>query len=160
MTYFHNITTLEELRKAYHRLALQFHPDRGGSEETMKAINNEFERLSDRLISGNMDFTEARKAYETQVSEEIMEAINAVINLPGLIIEIIGSWVWLTGNTYEHREAIKEAHFKFSRQKLAWYWHSGEYHKRNGKTNSLEEVRAFWGSETVQTNPKEERILV
>jgi curved DNA-binding protein CbpA len=159
MTYFHNITTLEELRKAYHRLALQFHPDRGGSEETMKAINNEFERLSDRLISGNMDFTEARKAYETQVSEEIMEAINAVINLPGLIIEIIGSWVWLTGNTYEHREAIKEAHFKFSRQKLAWYWHSGEYRKRNGKTNSLQEVRAFWGSETVQANPKEERIL-
>ena len=48
--------------------SLKFHPDRGGNEETMKLINNEYEMYSTRLINGNADFYDARKSYETQVS--------------------------------------------------------------------------------------------
>jgi curved DNA-binding protein CbpA len=159
MQFFNNITTLDALRKEYHRLALIHHPDRGGDLETMKALNNEFERLSKRLINGNADFTEARKSYETQVSEEIMEAIGKVLNLPGLDIEIIGSWVWLTGNTFPHRQAIKEAGYKFSHQKTAWYWHAGEYRKRNGKLNNLDDIRYMFGSEKVNPRPQEEKAI-
>lgn len=39
MTYFTNIKTLDELKAAYRRLAMQYHPDMGGDTETMKAIN-------------------------------------------------------------------------------------------------------------------------
>ena len=45
MTYFKNIETLEQLRKAYKDLLKKHHPDNGGSEETMKAINVEYEQL-------------------------------------------------------------------------------------------------------------------
>ena len=159
MSFFHNITTLQDLRKEYHRLALVHHPDRGGDLETMKAINNEFERLSKKLINNEPTFTESRKAYETQVSEEIMEVIQQVLNLVGIDIEIIGSWVWLTGNTYANREAIKNAGFSFSHQKTAWYWHAGDYRKKNGKMSSLDAVRAFWGSEKIQPKHPDEKIL-
>jgi len=160
MTFFNNnITTLDALRKEYHRLALLNHPDRGGSEEAMKALNNEFERLSKKLINNEPTFTESRKAYETQVSEEIMEVIEQVLNLVGIDIEVIGSWVWLTGNTYPNREAIKSAGFMFSRQKTAWYWHSGEYRKKSGKMSSLDDVRDFWGSEKINPRHQEEKIL-
>ena len=159
MKFFFNIDNLQALRKEYHRLAVIHHPDKGGDLETMKALNLEFEVMSKRLINGDTSFSVNRKAYETQVSEEIMEAINQVISLPGIDIEVIGSWVWLTGNTYAHREAIKAAGYQFSAQKTAWYWHSGEYRKRSSKVNSLEEVRAFWGSEKIQGKAKDEKVL-
>lgn len=45
MEYFKNIHSLAELKKSYRLLALQNHPDKGGSTETMQQINLEFERL-------------------------------------------------------------------------------------------------------------------
>lgn len=45
MGYFQNINSLAELKKSYRVLALQNHPDKGGSTETMQQINLEFERL-------------------------------------------------------------------------------------------------------------------
>ena len=46
MMYFTGVNTLDELKAAYRRLSLKHHPDCGGDEETMKAINAEhFEEL-------------------------------------------------------------------------------------------------------------------
>ena len=159
MKFFNNIDNLQALRKEYHRLAIIHHPDKGGDLETMKAINNEFEALSKRLINGDASFSTSRKEYETQVSEEIMQAISSIITLPGIEIEIMGSWVWLTGNTYAHREAIKTAGYKFSGQKAAWFWHADGYRKKSSRMTSLDEVRAFWGSEKIEGKAKEEKVL-
>ena len=159
MSFFNHITTLQELRKEYHRLAVIHHPDKGGDLETMKAINNEFERLSKKLINADTTFTQSRKDYEYQVSEDLQQTLNQILHLVGIEIEIIGSWLWLTGNTYAHREAIKAAGFSFSRQKTAWYYHSGEYRKRSGKMGSLDDVREFWGSEKIQPKATEEKSL-
>lgn len=45
MTYFHNITSLSELKKQYRELVKNNHPDKGGDIAVMQAINNEFEHL-------------------------------------------------------------------------------------------------------------------
>ncbi len=41
MKYFMSCKTLDELKREYRRLSKIHHPDRGGDEETMKAINSE-----------------------------------------------------------------------------------------------------------------------
>ena len=41
MFYFANIKNLDELKAQYRRLAMMYHPDRGGSVEIMQAINAE-----------------------------------------------------------------------------------------------------------------------
>ena len=45
MKYFTACTTLDELKKEYRRLAMANHPDRGGDEATMKAINAEYDAV-------------------------------------------------------------------------------------------------------------------
>ena len=49
MKYIKNVETLEELKKAYKKLALKLHPDCGGNEEEMKILNNEYDELFSKL---------------------------------------------------------------------------------------------------------------
>jgi len=129
MKFFEDIKTLDELRKEYRRLAMLHHPDKGGDTRLMQIINEQYEKLSKKLINGNTDFSQGRKDYEHQVSEEIIQRLDKIIFLQGIDIELIGSWIWVTGNTFAVRETLKTEGFKFSHPKAAWYWHKGEYFK-------------------------------
>lgn len=40
-----------------------------------------------------------------------------------MTIEIRGSWIWLSGNTYDHKDELKRIGFRFSREKREWFWH-------------------------------------
>ncbi|HOY52133.1 MAG TPA: hypothetical protein PLX49_10215 [Prolixibacteraceae bacterium] len=151
MKWFKNITTLDELRGEYRRLALSHHPDRGGDTRDMQEINREYDELSKLLINGNATFSQGRKSWEHFVSSEIREKINQVIFLQEVTIEVIGSWIWITGNTRAVKDELKARGFKFSPNKQAWYWQYGDYRKRNGKQFSMEEIRDMWGTREVET---------
>jgi preprotein translocase subunit Sec63 len=100
VNYFEGVKTLDELRKQYRNLAFQHHPGKGGKTAVMQEINNQYERLSKQLIDSNEYFTEERKEHEYQVSDELRQKIEKVIFLPDITIELIGTWIWLTGSTY------------------------------------------------------------
>jgi hypothetical protein len=42
MSFFMDVLTIEELKSAYRRLVMSYHPDRGGSNEIMKQLNYEY----------------------------------------------------------------------------------------------------------------------
>jgi hypothetical protein len=161
MSYFNNINDLTELRRLYYKLALKYHPDRGGDEEIMKLINNEYEEYSKKLINSNTEFSTSRKVYETQVSEELQNKINELfdLDLENLKIEIIGGWIWITGNTFAFKSEIKELAFKFSRNKTAWYWHASNYKKRSKKEFTMDGIRDLWGSQEVENDTKKQAVL-
>lgn len=156
MKYFHNINTLEELRAAYRALLKKFHPDNGGSEEATKEINLEYEKLFQ--ILKNRSGADQETKYNTQEDENLREVLQQIINL-NVNIEICGSWIWVSGNTYPVKESLKTAGFKFSKNKKAWYWHAGEYTRR-GKKVSLDYIRTKYGSETVKKSQEEKRTCI
>lgn len=162
MTYkwFLNIKTLDELRTTYRKLALLHHPDIGGKTIDMQEINHEYELLSKILINSNSEFSEGRKWYENKVSEEIKDKINEIITLPGVMIEIIGSWLWVSGNTKAVRDELKAAGFRFASDKFNWYWQCGNYRKRNGILYTMDEIREIWGVEKVNSKPSNQFINI
>jgi curved DNA-binding protein CbpA len=151
MKFFEGIKNLNDLRKEYRRLAFLYHPDKGGDTAIMQAINDQYDRLSKKLINGNADFSDARKHYEQAVSEEIREMIDRIIFLKGVEIEVIGGWIWITGNTFPVRSTLKGLGFMFSHAKTAWYWHKGEYSKKSGKLLSMDQMREMFGSQKIET---------
>lgn len=158
MKYFNGVNTVEDLKKEYKKLALKYHPDRnGGDGEIMKAINNEYEKLFERLknIHTAADGTTYTKAT-TERSDEFISIINNIINI-NADIEIIGSWIWVF-NGYEARETLKENGFKWANRKKAWIWHSADdTAKRSNLT--LDEIRGLHGSETVKTKSKVQYLM-
>ena len=158
MKWFKDVHTLDELRTMYRKLALLHHPDRGGSTADMQEINNEYDILSKRLINSNTTFSEGRKSWEEFVSSEIRNKLNEIIFLEDIIIEIIGSWIWVTGNTRAVKEELKSHGFKFSPNKLAWYWQSGDYHKLSRKQFTMDDLRIMFGSDEVETQRMKPQI--
>jgi hypothetical protein len=148
VTFLKAAKTLTELKELYRKLAKEHHPDFGGSHEAMCKLNNEFEYLYGRLPK-----TKAEEA-STETASEYMEVVKNLIAIPGITIELCGTWLWVTGETKPVKELLKVAGFKFAGKKVAWYWHSGEYRKRSRRKLSMEEIRALYGSKELE---KEER---
>ena len=92
MKYFTNCRTLDELKKEYRRLSKLHHPDHGGDEATMKAINAEY---SDRFeVLKRQHNAAADEAHQTtEAPEEFINIINALIKLHGITVELCGCWL-------------------------------------------------------------------
>ena len=150
MKYFTNCKTAEELKKEYHRLARENHPDLGGDTATMQQINAEFEKAAERIASGyTMDDQNAESAADIA---EFASVLNILFGLGGIEIELCGTWLWITGSTYAHKDAIKAAGCKWSAKKKAWYYHSGEYTRKSRKGYSMDEIRDLHGSKKLNGN--------
>jgi curved DNA-binding protein CbpA len=159
MKWFNNPQTLEDLKKQYKKLVFAHHPDKGGRTEDMQEINAEYDKLFARLKNVHKSAsgeTYTAKEETTETPEQFKEIIEKLIHLDGIEIEICGSWLWITGNTYENRETLKSLSFKYSKNKNAWYWHEAGYRKLSRKSFSLEEIRDLWGSERVNPTHRNE----
>ena len=74
----------------------------GGNTETMQLINTAFAELS-KYFENNQTL-EINQNQETHAVD--FEFLSILKSLQGLIIEICGYWVWLAGNTFQHKDTI------------------------------------------------------
>lgn len=143
------IKSLDDLKKQYHKLAKIYHPDAGGSDEQMKQLNNEYEKLREKLIAG-AKLDDDKKDLEEELDEVYKTIIDKLISFPAIDIEIIGNWIWVSGNTYPIRDVLKKVGFKFSKNKKMWYWHSSGYRKHSDKMFDIEEIRAMYDTKEIK----------
>ncbi len=153
MKYLNGIETLTELKSTYRKLAMKFHPDRGGCIEEMKVLNNEYDELFD-ILKNNYNSNVKEDRQTTEMNEDYRTIIEAIINLEGLEIEICGNWIWLTGNTKDHKEILKGLGFKWASKKKSWYWRADEYKSYGRKSTSMADIRSKYGSNGVKTTNK------
>ena len=149
MKYFNNPKTLEELKKQYRELAMKHHPDKGGSNEAMKAINAEYDELFPKLKDTHRtkdgETYTARQA-STETADQFKDLISQLMRMDDIVIEIIGCFVWVTGDTKPHKEQLKALGFKWHSKKSAWFLAPEDYRKRSRKDYSLEHIRSMYGT--------------
>ncbi|MDR2272032.1 MAG: J domain-containing protein [Sphingobacterium sp.] len=157
MKYFKDCTTLEEVKSLYKKLALQHHPDHGGDTEIMKAINVEYAFATAKIVAGaKMSAEETEK--EMHFSEEYRKIIEQIIHLPGITIELVGLWIWVTGNTKPVSKELKAAKLFYASMKKAWYYRSEYLKAKRGSKKSLDEIRDKFGSEVVKNKDRYKAI--
>src|SRR5690554_2696433 len=143
--YFKDCTSLDEARKTYYRLAMKFHPDRGGDEELFKELANQFHSFRPSQFKYEKEFNDwSSKAYA--------DIIVALMEIPDITIEICGSWIWISGDTRTRKDLIKSAPTNdyyqrgFSAQKVMWYFSPRGYKKRAAEELDMEAIRNIYGS--------------
>ncbi len=155
MNYFKDCKTIDEVKTLYRTLAKENHPDKGGNTETMQRINSDYS-FACAMIAKGQNLSEDETEEIILNAERYKEALNKIIHLQGLIIELVGAWIWVTGNTYEHRAALKGAGFIYAHKKVAWYFRTEEYKTKNRHAMSLDEIKSKYGSKALNrvTNPQ------
>lgn len=153
MKHFKTATNLKELKKEYKELAMANHPDRGGSEEIMKEINNEYELLTSILVKGDKE--EQTAAAEAAAFKDI---ISKIINLD-VTIEIVGQWIWVYGDTYPVKAQLKEAGFMWASKKKKWYYRQEDAKCSSRGKKSYEEIKEKYGASKVKTNKSKKYSL-
>ena len=151
MKYFNNVSTLEDLRRQYKELLKKYHPDNPqSSTEACQEINAEYDRLfkvlkdkheskSDKTAdSTNTKQSEySKNMYDWENDKALREVLQKIINFDGIEIELVGAWLWVSGNTYIFKDELKEIGFKWASQKKQWYFHTDAYRKRSRKSLSI-----------------------
>ncbi len=145
MKYFEGIKEEKEIKDKYKVLAKQYHPDLGGSHEIMKEINNQYEKaLEGRYQAEGKSITEIEELMAG--NKAVSEALNKILPLEGINIELCWMWIWVTGNTVGVKDLLKTAGFFWASQKKAWYWRPDSAKSNNRRKMSLEEIRYKHGS--------------
>lgn len=133
--YFTNVKTMKELKEAYKALAAIHHPDRGGDTITMGKINAEYDQKVKELAKGEAPAKHTTNAAEGMTNEEIARAIAEefkatldklmTLDLEGVKVELIGSWLWVSGNTKPIKDELKALNFRWCPKKdgQPWTWH-------------------------------------
>jgi hypothetical protein len=164
--YFDTCNSLDEAKTLYKSLARLNHPDMGGDLRTMQEINAQFAEFCATFARNegrermNAAHAEGRKSagdYHDldEVAEALRVKIEFALNLAGVEVELMGFWVWLTGNTRQYKEEIKAQGFKWAHHKQAWYFAGVPSFNRHEKT--LDEIRSTYGSQKFTKRQDEDK---
>lgn len=159
--YLKGVNTLQELKKLYYAMAMKLHPDHGGDLEAMKRLNNEFDFLKTKLPNEQQknDNTTKKQYQETTVSmDQFRDIIEELLRYPKITIEIIGSWLWISGTgTFKIKDEIlyKKLHCEYSKSNKKFYWYSGIENKSGYyKGGYLKKAIATYGVHTIQSDDR------
>lgn len=138
------IKDIDQLKKQYFQLAKKYHPDAGGTTAQFQNLQAEYEKLLNNLLRGS-NLSKEQKDNELVIDKAIRDVIDALINIEDINIELIGKWLWITGNTYPVRQSLKNAGLIFIKKEGKPYWvYKGVESAGRGKT-AMEDIKRKYG---------------
>ena len=128
----------EEARDLYRTLAKKHHPDLLGCVEAMKLLNSAYEAWTNKTFSGEaLD-------VELEIARKLKELFETDL-MTSVIIELIGEWIWISGDTKPVKEELKEMSFKWHFKRKMWFWHNGPSRRTYNKKASIGDLKSKYG---------------
>ena len=122
-----------------------------GQKDGLEQLINEVDKI-ESLIQPNTKILYAETPTNPAVDIidlELEKIISQILHYENIVIEVIGSWIWLSGDTKQIKDTLKEIGFKWARTKKLWFY--GEMKRRNPKEQNIEDIKAKYGCQTVKT---------
>ena len=141
---FSEVTGINEAKKVYKTLAKKLHPDVGGSEEEFKLLNAIYNDFIENKIYFSNDF---------KIDLDLEKIISQILHFENITIELVGSWIWLSGDTKEIKDKLTELGFKWASRKKMWYY--GEMKGKGHGEKSLDEIKDKYGSKIFKKKENE-----
>ena len=148
--YFTKTNNMEQLRTQYKNLCLQLHPAKGNDHEQFCAMFDEYQK-----ILKNLSWADIQAGGKTEFNFEgetaLSKALREVMTLNKVNVELCGSWIWVSGETFPAKDRLRELGYFFSRSKKKWYFPAygrtvkGKY--RGGI--SMKKIRERYGSQKI-----------
>lgn len=139
--------TEKDIKAAYRKAALKYHPDRNAlGTELMKAVNAAFD-----FLMANIEKINAYQSTDSEAhynyGDDMDRVLNVLTGLPGLVYEVIGNWIWISGETRKHKDTLNEIGCKWASKKKQWFYRPEEHRSRwNRKEHSIDEIREMYGT--------------
>lgn len=146
------IKEVDDLKKQYHKLAKKYHPDMGGTTIQFQQLQKDYESLLKKLLNGSK-LNNEQVNNEIVIDKAIRDIIDTLIHYNDLIIEVIGKWLWISGNTYAIKDILKSSGLTFIKKANVPYWvYKGSESSGRGKM-SLDDIKMKYGSTKVDLKP-------
>lgn len=154
MTYFNQCNSLEELKIEYRKLCIKNHPDNGGNIKIMQEINAEYDKVFNKLKNIHNkkvdEDTTGRTRKMSETPEQFRDIISKIINLKNITVELCGMWIWISGETKQHKDILKALGFRWARKKGMWYWRNEQDSVISHGKVSMAEIRKKYGSDKIE----------
>lgn len=149
---FESLNTVIEIKKEYRKLCSIHHPDKGGDTAMMQEVNAQYHEALQNIdgsITKDKDGNSHTYTYQHDIEEEIINKINELLalNLTNIEIALIGTWIWVTGETKACKEQLKAAKCKWHSKRKCWFFSTQKKSRYNSKA-SLNDIANTYGYST------------
>lgn len=150
--------SLAELKKIYKKYVMILHPDLNPGKDTtaeMQELNNVYEKIFASLKDSELgkQAKDREKFNFDEVPKDFINLMYKLIKFKNIDIDIIGNWIWISGDTYKIKEELKSLGFNWSKKRRKWYYSGSSqslHYKQSNK--SYEEIKSVYGCTSFTTN--------
>jgi len=143
---------LKTVKARFKDLCFIHHPDIGGDVEMMKLINLEYEFIVKNCLFDFISENEER-FYNVNYEMQYPDIIAQLIKLSGIVVEIVGNWLWISGNTKTHKDTLKVIGCRFAPKKFMWYFRPEDFKmSKNKKPKNMRDIYDKYGCERIIQN--------
>ena len=90
-----------------------------------------------------------KKLEGAELEKALAEKIEEFKKLDGITAELVGSWIWLAGETKKHAKELKSLGCRWAPKKMKWSFHFGGGWYKKGHEKSYEEIKAKYGAQSL-----------
>jgi len=114
--YFNGCLSLKEIKHRYLALSREHHPINGKDPITLFQVRMEYQQIPRDPFFGFHQHPE-------DVKDDFLHYPEVVDRLLGwrLNVALIGTWTWVSGETYPYRDKLTEMGFAYEPLKKSWY---------------------------------------